>query len=123
MNLDRIRLELARDKDFPDGSSRHGYELVLPLDAQGKIDLERWKQTRERCRVHRFWRGEDDEVGHMVRTRGGQWAFHYDVNGDPDADETGFRLGEHCFKPGEYVSIKEHDGEMRTFRVVSVRPL
>ena len=123
MNLDRIRLELARDKDFPDGSSRHGYELVLPLDAQGKIDLESWKQTRERCRVHRFWRGEDDEVGHMVRTRGGQWAFHYDVNGDPDEDETGFRLGEHCFKPGEYVSIKEHDGEMRTFRVVSVRPL
>ena len=75
MNLDRIRLELARDKDFPDGSSRHGYELVLPLDAQGKIDLERWKQTRERCRVHRFWRGEDDEVGHMVRTRPGfAWA-------------------------------------------------
>jgi hypothetical protein len=123
MSLDRIRLELARDQGFPDGSNRHGYELVLPLDSQGHIDLEGWKKNRDKCRVHRFWQGEEDEVGHMVRTRGGQWAFHYDVDGDPDEDDTGFRLGEHVFKPGEYVSIKEHDGEMRTFRVVSVRPL
>ncbi|WP_455372471.1 hypothetical protein [Limibacillus halophilus] len=123
MSLERIRLELARDRGFPDGSNRHGYELVVPLDSQGHIDLEAWKASREKCRVHRFWQGEDDEVGHLVRTRRGEWAFHYDVDGDPDEDDTGFRLGEHSFKPGEYVSIREHDGEMRTFRVVSVRPL
>ncbi len=122
MALDRIRLELARDPSHPEGSNRHGYEFIVPLDPEGRIDAEAWKQHRKECRVHRFWAGEEDEIGHMVRTRGGTWAFHYDVDGDPDEDETGFRLDEHVFKPGEYVSIKEHDGELRTFRVVSVRP-
>ena len=28
--LKRIRLELARSKDFPMGSARHGYEFVAP---------------------------------------------------------------------------------------------
>jgi len=122
MSLDRIRLELARHPEHPEGSNRHGYEFVVPLDAEGHIDHAAWKESRGKCRVQRFWAGEEDEIGHMVRTRGGKWAFHYDVNGDPDEDETGFRLDEHVFKPGEYVSIKEHDGELRTFRVVSVRP-
>ena len=31
----RIRLNLARSKEFPQGSSRHGYEFVAPLDANG----------------------------------------------------------------------------------------
>jgi hypothetical protein len=29
--LKRIRLHLARSRDFPSGSSRHGYEFVAPL--------------------------------------------------------------------------------------------
>ena len=28
----RIRLNLARSKEFPQGSSKHGYEFVAPLD-------------------------------------------------------------------------------------------
>jgi hypothetical protein len=28
----RIRLELARSKEFPEGSATHGYEFVAPLD-------------------------------------------------------------------------------------------
>ena len=39
-NFKRIRLNLARSKEFPQGSSRHGYEFVAPLDAQGHIDVE-----------------------------------------------------------------------------------
>ena len=31
--LKRIRLHLARSKDFPSGSAHHGYEFVAPLDA------------------------------------------------------------------------------------------
>jgi len=31
-NLKRIRLELARSKEFPDGSTAHGYEFVAPVD-------------------------------------------------------------------------------------------
>ncbi len=124
MTLKKIRLELAMDREHPDGSSRHGYEFVGPLDEEGHLDAAAWKKYRERCRVKRFWLNEADEVGHLVRKPGGQWAFHYDVHGDVDDDEGGYRLGNHKFAVGEYVSIREHDDDvMRTFRVVRVEPL
>jgi hypothetical protein len=121
--LKRIRLELARDHEFPDGSAERGYEFAAPLDRKGRIDAGSWRKVRERCRVKRFWPGEKTEVGHLVHKPGGSWAFHYDVHGDPDDDESGYRFGQHAFAPGEYVSIKEHGGRLRTFRVVSVRDL
>ena len=123
MMLSRIRLELARDHDFPDGSRDRGYEFVAPLDAEDHIDAVGWKQARDRCRVKRFWPGTDDELGRLVRKPGGAWAFHYDVHGDVDDDETGYRFATHAFRLGEYVSINEHDDVLRTFRVVSVQPV
>jgi hypothetical protein len=121
MTLQRIRIELARDHDFPEGSRERGYEFVAPLDAEGHIDAAEWRKERARCRARRFWPGTPSEVGHLVHKPGGAWAFHYDIHGAVDDDETGYRLGQHAIKPGEYVSIKEHDGKMRTFRVVSVQ--
>src|SRR5690242_12870665 len=47
--LKRIRLNLARSKEFPTGSARHGYEFVAPLDAGGHIDPALWRQHREHC--------------------------------------------------------------------------
>jgi len=38
--LKRIRLNLARSKEFPNGSARHGYEFVAPLDDTGHIDAK-----------------------------------------------------------------------------------
>jgi hypothetical protein len=43
MPLKTIRLELARTKEFPDGSSAHGFEFTAPLDAEGHLDLYAWK--------------------------------------------------------------------------------
>ena len=71
--LKRIRLELARSKEFPMGSANHGYEFVAPLDSKGHIDPHLW-------------------------------------------------LGVHAFAPGEYVSIRSHEGGSHTFKVVSVEP-
>jgi hypothetical protein len=121
--LRRVRLELARDHDFPDGSRERGYDFIAPLDDDGHLVASAWRTLRDRCRVRRFWAEEGDEVGHLVHKRGGAWAFHYDIHGDPDHDETGFHLDTHVFKPGAYVSVKEQDGKLRTFRVVAVRPL
>ena len=122
MALMTIRLELARDHDYPEGSAAHGYEFVAPLDAAAHIDVEAWHTQRKQCRVWRFWQGEADEYGHLMHTRGRTWAFHYDVEGDVDVDEPGYKFDSHRFAEGEYVSIKEQDGTLRTFRVVSVRP-
>jgi hypothetical protein len=118
MTLKRIRLELARDPDFPDGSRERGYDLVAPIDDNDCLVPEEWRRHRERCRVRRFWAGEE-ERGHLVHKRGGSWAIDYNPKSDDD-DEPGYRFDKHRFAPGEYVSLKEHDGHMRTFRVVSV---
>ncbi len=119
--LRRVRLELARDHEFPAGSSDRGYDFIAPLDDNGHLVASAWKVLRERCRVRRFWAHEREEVGHIVHKHGRTWAFHYDIHGDPTHDEAGFHFDSHAFAPGEYVSIKEQDDVLRTFRVVSVR--
>lgn len=122
MTLKRIRLELARDHDHPEGSRDRGYEFAAPLDDDGLLSAQEWKGVRERCRVKRFWPGAPTELGLLVHKRGGAWAFDYDPRKDSD-DEPGFKLSSHKFQVGEYVSFKEHDGVLRTFRVAAVSDL
>jgi hypothetical protein len=120
----RIRLNLARSPEFPQGSTRHGYEFVAPLDAAGHIDLKLWKAHKENCRVRRFWEGEDDQVGRLVHRGGdtrGRWAFDYNPQETAD-DESGYRFESHSFRQGDYVSIRSEDDEMYTFLVVSAEP-
>jgi hypothetical protein len=118
--LRRIRLNLARTPRFPNGSNEHGYEFVAPLDDAGQIDATAWEAQRDACRVRRFWADEEDEFGHLVR-HAENWVFTYDIDGDEDQDETIFRLEGHSFRPGEYVTIREQDGELATFQVISVQ--
>jgi deoxyribodipyrimidine photolyase-like uncharacterized protein len=113
---------MARSPGYPEGSKLHGYEFVAPLDAAGRIDLAAWKEHRALCKVRRFWQGEADQNGLLVHKPGGPkgatWTFDYDPNADDD-DEAGFRFGDHAFQIGEYVSIRDEDGEMQTFVVTS----
>lgn len=120
MALKRIRLELARDPGHPHGSGDYGYEFVAPLNAEGHLDAAEWRAQRASCTVLRFWKGDDPEQGHLLHTRGGNWAFHYDIDGDPEDDETGYKFAQHIFKVGEYVTLREPDGESHTFRVDSI---
>lgn len=119
MSLRTIRLELARSKEFPEGNARHGYVLKAPLTADGHLDVDAWKKQKELCTVQRSAGGGEDERGLLVHTAGRRWAFSY-VPGDDADDEPIFKLDRHVFKPGEYISITEHDGIERTFRVASV---
>ncbi|MDH3770219.1 MAG: hypothetical protein OET79_04410 [Nitrospirota bacterium] len=50
---------------------------------------------------------------------GHHWAFHYDDAAEDD--EPIFRFDQHRFVRGDYVSITEHDGIQRTFRVADIR--
>lgn len=122
--LKRIRLELARSKEFPNGSASHGYEFVAPLDANAHIDPALWQKNREHCRVRRFW-GDEIDSGHLLHKPGGpehgRWVFDYDNKAEYD-DEAGVRFGAHPFRQGDYVSILDESGDTHTFRVVSVAP-
>ena len=120
MRLKRIRLTLARDPEAPVGNDHCGYQFVAPIQEDGHIDVEGWRKHKADCSVRRFWQGADDEHGHLIHTRGRTWAFHYDIDGDADDDEPGYKFDSHVFKPGEYVSIREHDGRLRTFKVAAV---
>ena len=120
MPLKKIRLELARDLDYPEGSNERGYEFVAPLTPDDHLDAAAWKTHRQQCTIRRFWKGDIDAHGLLVHKPGGSWAFHYD---DPDAaddEESGYRFSQHLIRIGEYVSIREHKDHMRTYRVVSV---
>lgn len=127
MNLNRpvashlklVRLELARNPDFPDGSPARGYELNAPLTPDGHLDVEAWRKIRRRCSVRRFWQGEPDRVGQLHHTRHRTWAFSYEP-GEAD-DESLYRLEGHVFAPGEYVTVAEPGAQAHTFRVVFVR--
>jgi hypothetical protein len=120
--LTKVHLELARTKDHPEGERNIGYEFTAPLDGNGHIDPDLWHTNKDRCRVRRFRPGEEDDIGHLVRKPGGSWAFHYDIHSDDEGDEAGYRFGDHLFKPGEYLSIREDD-ELVTYRVVRVEPI
>lgn len=116
--LKKIRLELARTAGFPDGSRDCGYEITAPLDSNGHFDPKQWKKHRDECTVRRFWRGLGEQNGHIVHLGEHRWGFSYRPGHDDD--EPVFKLEGHVFKPGEYVSVIEHDGPVHTFKVVSV---
>ncbi len=121
----RIRLELARSKEFPSGSATRGYELVAPLDANDHIDPTFWRTYRDNYRVRRFWGGVET-LGHVIHKPGGsehaRWVLDYSGQAEYD-DESGVRFGAHAFRPGEYVSITDAADETHTFRVAAVTAL
>jgi hypothetical protein len=117
----KVRLELAREPDHPEGDSRFAYVLIAPLDGSARIDLEIWKQNREASRVVRQRPGAPDSSGHLIRSQTGNWAFHYDENGGRP-DEIGYRFADEKFVIGEYMSIEEN-GKPHVYKVVSVERL
>ncbi len=120
MSWKRVRIVVARSREFPEGSNRHGYELVLPLQADGRIDEKALKATPEVATVHRFWEGEGDSIGQILH-RDGKWVISY-TQGEAD-DEALHRFADHRFNEGEYVSVRAPEGGAEhAFKVVSVRP-
>lgn len=115
-----VRIELAREKDHPEGSRHAGYDLILPLHEDGRIDEKEWTVKRDVCRVRRFEDDLTDAVGTLAKTEDGQWSFHYDPS--VDEDDIGFQFDTEHFVPGEYVSVTHH-GHNHTYRVAFVREL
>jgi hypothetical protein len=117
----QIRIELAREHDYPEGDAGVAYVIVAPLDRSDRIDPILWREHREACGIARLRRDKEDEHGRLVHRQGGGWAFHYDA-GVNTPDEVGFHFEDQRLVAGEYVSINEV-GKMHTYRVVSVNRL
>jgi hypothetical protein len=121
MGLSRIVLRLARNPgtEFADGDDHRGYMLVAPLTKDGKLDETSFKSKKASCTVRRFAPEEDAQEGVLAR-RGDRWFFDY--GDDDEADEPLYRLGEHRFAVGEYVSITDEEGRLLTYKVTDVTP-
>jgi hypothetical protein len=56
---------------------------------------------------------------HRPGGRGGaNWSF--ELGEALDEEDSGFRFADHFFREGEYVSVRDPEGELTTFKVVSV---
>jgi hypothetical protein len=122
--VSHILLRLARSKDFPEGSLRRGYDIRAALDEQGRLSVDAWHDHRTAFSVQRFSDDEPVRHGMLIHRAGGPggatWTVHYaEAN---EEDEDGFRLGEHVLQPDEFVSIRDDEGMMQTFRVTGVNP-
>jgi hypothetical protein len=115
-------MRLARNPgtEFAGGDDHRGYSLVAPLTSDARLDGAAYGKAKEACVVRRFAPDEDPADGHLMR-QGTRWFFDY---GDTDEldDEPVYRLGDHRFAVGEYVTITDEDGRPLTYKVVEVAP-
>lgn len=121
MSLSRIVMRLARNPgtEFADGDDHRGYTLTAPLTSDGKIDEGGLKALKGGAKVRHFAPDEDAYEGKLGR-RGERWFF--DFGDAADNEEPLYRLGEHTFAVGEYVSITDEDGRLLTYKVTDVAP-
>jgi len=121
MALSRIVMRLARNPgtEFAGGDDHRGYALTAPLTPDGHLDEAAYPKSRAACSVRRFAPGADAVEGRLAR-RGAQWFFDYDQGGTDD-DEPIYRLGQHRFLVGEYVTVTDEDGRPLTYKVQDVQ--
>jgi len=122
MSLSRIVMRLARNPgtEFANGDDHRGYALTAPLTGDGHLDEAAYARQKDACAVRRFAPDEDAADGRLAR-RGARWFFDYEEEDTP-LDEPVYRLGEHRFLIGEYVTITDENGRPLTYKVVEVAP-
>jgi len=117
IGLTRVTLRLGRNPEagFPDGDDDYGYVIQAPLDNDNKLDAGLWREKKEQCTVRRFHPQEAIADG-WLRHRGETWYFWYDEETE-GPEEPLVKLGGHELRPGEYITVREGDGDVLTFRV------
>jgi hypothetical protein len=122
VSLSRIVMRLARNPGagFIEGDDHRGYALVAPLTADTRLDGAAYSKVRDACVARRFAPDEDPVEGRLMR-RGAHWYFDFEVDG-VEEDEPVFRLGDHRFAVGEYVTVTDEEERPLTYKVVEVTP-
>lgn len=116
-----IRLELAREPGHPQGDARDGWDIVAPLNLEGRLDLAACRAEPQRCYVRRFVRDATIATGRLRHTTGDRWLL--DMEGPDDLDATALRLADEVFAIGEYISIVSAGGHTRTYGVERLEAL
>lgn len=121
MSLKRIILRLARNPGIASGDPEKGYVIIAPLTPDGDIDLDAWREHRKACTVVRFDPDPAERADGWLTHRASHWYIHYDEDHE-GPDEPAYRLGDHHFVPGDYVTIRHHGEEPLTYKVSEVLP-
>lgn len=123
LGLTRVILRLGRNPKagWPEGNDNYGYVINAPLNSDGKLDAALWREKREHCTVRRFHPHATAADG-WLRHRGDHWYFWYDEEEEGPAEPL-FKLGSHELRPGEYVTVREADGDVLTFRIAEAVPV
>ena len=116
-----IRLELAREAGRPAGDPAQGYDIVAPLDGEGRLDPSGWRADPERCYARSFSDGQTRAKGRLRHDSGKHWIV--DLEPGEAEDAIGYRFAEERFTPGEYVSVTLPDGEQHTYVVAAATPV
>jgi hypothetical protein len=118
MALTRVVMRLGRNPgtEFPEGDDNSGYVLTAPLDVDGKLDADLWRENKKACTVDRFSPDPDEKADGWLTHRGSHWFFHYDEEHE-GPDEPLFRLGDHTIRVGDYLTIHEADGNVLTYKI------
>lgn len=116
-----VRLELAREAGHPAGDPTQGYDIVAPLDAEGRLDGDALRAEPERGHVRHFSDGQTVAKGRLQHGPGGSWTL--DLEGGDLDDARGFRFADERFVAGEYVSLTLPSGDQHTYVVASVVPV
>lgn len=118
MALTRLTLRLSRNPQagYPNGDDAHGYVITAPLDKDGKLDGDIWRDHKTGCTVIRFSPDDSERADGWLTHRGSNWHFHYDEDHE-GPDEPVYKLGEHTLRVGDYVTIHEADGDDLVYKI------
>lgn len=120
MSFKKIILRLARNPGFPQGDAERGYIVCAPLTPNGCLDMSAWRSAREKATVIRFAPDPAERADGWLTHRGSHWYFHYD-EAHEGPDEPAYRLGDHKFAVGEYITVSEHGEAPLTYQVSNVQ--
>ena len=110
----RIRLELASTPDFPAGSAGRAFLVQLPLNEKDEIDDRALLRSPHKAKFRRHWASDPDEVGPIYHS-GKSWGLR--SGGKPDRI---LEFSGRSLRPGQRVSLMDHDGATLPLQIVSV---
>lgn len=120
----RISLRLAPSPSHKAGGDDDGFEIVAPLDGEGRLDATDLAGREHLCRVERFVPGEPRRYGCLVHRaargrRRAAWAFAPDIGGELDVGG----LANARFAMGAVVALRDRRGATRRYKVARLEPV